>query len=148
MNPETPIPKIDVGKYAGTPVDQLPNSYLRWMITQDFPKALLDVAHRKLKESDYNDLHINISRHAIDMFSKRFWHLWADSKDTFPPDEGLATFVAKLAQEAWEKGDDVSKHRHSKDGVVKKYQGICFVFGINPNFPEYRDVTTVMDNTD
>ena len=136
---------MKVGRYAGIPVDKLPNSYLRWLITQEgFPKNILEAAKHKLEESDYNDIYLNVSRHAIDMFSKRFWRLWADSEDSFPPDEGLATFIAKFAQEAWDKGEDISKHRHQDDGIVKDWQGIKWVFRVNQNFPDYRDVITVM----
>lgn len=138
-----------VGRYAGKPVESLPNSYLRWVLGQDFPKIILEAAKEKLSKSDYNDLHINVSRHTIDMFSKRFLHLWnAHIIMVGDKGDGLATFIAKLSQEAWEKGIDISKHRHQDDGVVKNYQGIRWVFGINSNYPDYRDVITVMPNED
>ncbi|KKK92168.1 hypothetical protein LCGC14_2705630 [marine sediment metagenome] len=137
-------PIIIVGRYAGTPIDKLPNSYLRWMITQDFPKDWLEAARKKLKESDYNDLHLNVSRHAIDMFSKRFIDRWLNSESSRSDGDGLATYMAKLAEKAWEKGKDVSKKRHKDDGIVKEYLGIKWVFGVNPNYPDYKDVITVM----
>ena len=74
------IPVMEVGRYAGMPVDRLPNSYLRWIITQDFPKNILEVAKKKLEASNYNDFHLNISRHTIDMFSKRFIGQWLQSE--------------------------------------------------------------------
>lgn len=142
----TPIPKMEVGRYAGNPIDQLPNSYLRWIIGQDFPKPILDAAKTKLSQSDYNDLYLHVSRHAIDMFSKRFLFKWLQSEnDKGDAGDGLATFITKRAQEAWERGEDVSKHRHQDDGVVKALGGIQWVFGVNPNFPDYRDVITVME---
>lgn len=144
-----PIPVITVGRYAGTPIDQLPNSYLRWMITQDFPKDWLACAKRKLEESDYNDLYLHVSRHTIDMFSKRFLFKWIQSENNKGDDgDGLATYVAKQAEEAWDKGTDVSKHRHETDGIVKEYKDIKWVFGVNPNFPDYRDVITVMQSNE
>src|SRR3990172_2144006 len=73
-------PVITLGKYAGKRIDTLPNSYLRWMITQDFPKEWMDCAKEKLEQSDHSDLNLNISRHAIDMFSKRFLTLWIQSE--------------------------------------------------------------------
>ena len=140
------MPKMSVGRYAGTPVDQLPNSYLRWLITQDFPMDIIDAAEGKLKESDYNDLYLNVSRHAMDMFSKRFLERWIQSeKCKGEKGEGFATFVAKYAQEAWDNGIDVSKHRHQDDGVVKEWKGIKWVFGINQNCPDYKDVITIME---
>lgn len=140
------IPKINVGRYAGTPIDKLPNSYLRWMMSQDFPKEWLDYAHKKLEQSTYNDIHLNISRHAIDMFSKRFLALWIQSESQKGNGgDGIASFIAKLAQEAWEKGTDISKHRHQNDGIIKIWMNIKWVFNVNPDFPDYRDVITIME---
>lgn len=137
------VPKITVGRYAGTPIDKLPNSYLRWMIGQDFPKAWLEIARKKLEQSDYNDTYLSVSRHAIDMFSKRFLDRWLKTEARKDGD-GLATFLVKQAEQAWEKGADVSKRRHQDDGIVKEWEGIRYVFGVNPNFPDYKDVITVM----
>jgi len=139
------IPTITVGRYAGTKIDTLPNSYLRWMLTQDFPKPWLDCAKEKLDESDYSNLHLNITRHAIDMFSKRFINIWLnDVRVKGDEADGLGTFIAKLAEEAWEKGDDISKRRHLSDGIVKSYLGITFVFVVSERFPKYKDVITIM----
>lgn len=148
MDAKKKVPVINVGRYAGTPIDQLPNSYLRWMITQDFPKLWLDCAREKLAQSDYNDLYLHVSRHAIDMFSKRFLHIWLPEARKGEEGQGIASFIATLAQEAWENGEDVSKKRHQDDGVVMLWKGIKFVFGVNPNFTDYRDVITVMDGTE
>lgn len=138
-------PVITVGRYAGTPIDQLPNSYLRWMLTQNFPKIWLEAAEKKLMQSDYNDLHLHVSRHALDMFSKRFIHIWTKNEARKGDDcMGIASYVAWLANEAWEKGEDISKRRHQDDGIVRELNGIRFVFVVNPNFPEYKSVITVM----
>lgn len=147
---EKNIPKMIVGKYAGTPVRQLPSSYLRWMLTQDFPADIMNAAKEKLEESDdYNDLFLNVSRHALDMFSKRFLHKWMMSEGHKGEDAvGLATFIATLAQEAWNKGKDISKHRHQNDGVIREWEGIRWVYGINPNYPDYKEIITVMDDID
>lgn len=145
---ESKPPVITVGRYSGTPIDKLPNSYLRWMITQDFSKAWLDAARKKLVESDYNDLYLSVSRHAIDMFSKRFINEWVKSEGQKEDGKGLATYMAIQAEKAWEKGTDVSKKRHKDDGIVKDYMGIKWVFGVNPNYPDYRDVITVMASSD
>lgn len=148
INPVTreTIPAMPVGRYAGCPVDELPNSYLRWVITQNFPKVVLEAAKKKLDGSAYNDLYLNVSRHALDMFSKRFLHDWVThlSKKGDEAD-GIATFLVKLAQEAWEKGEDSTRKRHQDDGVMRDWKGIRFVFGVNPNFSDYKDVITVMD---
>lgn len=141
------VPKITVGRYAGTPIDQLPNSYLRWMLNQKFPKEWLDIARRKLKQSPYHNEYLTISRHAYDQFSLRFIERWqrymADPATGVNPD-GIGTFVTKLAENAWREGRDVSKRRHQDDGVVKEWEGIRWVFGVSPTFPDYKELITVM----
>src|SRR3990167_7984305 len=141
----TKEPTMEVGRYAGKKISTLPNSYLRWIIGQDFPKEILEAAKEKLSQSDYNDLYLHVSRHALDMFSKRFLFKWLQNEnDKGDAGDGLASYVAKRAQEAWERGEDISLHRHQDDGVVKLWGGVKWVFGVNPNFPDYRDVITVM----
>jgi hypothetical protein len=115
------------------------------MMGQDFPKQWLECAKEKLANSDFDDTYLSLSRHAIDMFSKRFIRLWEAANFKLDETVGLATFMVNLAQEAWDKGEDVSKHRHDKDGVIKAYKGIKWVFNVNPKFPDYKDVITVME---
>jgi len=142
------IPKITVGRYAGTPIDQLPNSYLRWMMTQDFPKEWLDIADRKLKQSHWNDEYLNVSRHAIDTFSLRFLDKWVKFNEVRQAEGesplGLGTFITQCAKNAWERGVDISKHRHQEDGIVKEFEGQKWVFGLNYAYPDYKEVITVM----
>ena len=136
---------MNVGKYVGVPIDQLPNSYLRWMIGQKFPKEWLEIAKRKLESSDWNDEYIHVTRHALDMFSKRFISRWATMQIEHGNDgPGIATYVATLAQEAWEKGRNISKYRHQDDGTTKVLDGIKWVFAVNSQFPDYREVVTIM----
>lgn len=139
------VPKINVGRYAGTPIDQLPNSYLRWMLTQKFPKDWLEVAKRKLAASPYSNDYLSISRHAFDQFSLRFLDRWQAYLGTEQvKHDGMGTFIAKEAERAWSEGIDRSKRRHQDDGVVKELDGIKWVFGVSPTFPDYKDLITVM----
>lgn len=124
-------------------MDKLPNSYLRWMVTQEFPKEWLDFAKEKLAKSSFDNRDINISRHAIDMFSTRFINLWLNSIER-TNNMGIGTFVAILAQDAWDKGKDTSQHRTKDDGLRRDYAGMRFVFNVSPHFPEYKDVITIM----
>lgn len=148
MSYKKQVPRMTVGKYAGTPIDALPNSYLRWMMGQKFPKEWLEIAKRKLEASDWNDDYLHVTRHAIDMFSKRFLDNWlAVCKlriEAGMDAEGLATYVTKFADAAWKEGKDVSKNRHQDDGITKLYSGIKWVFKVNHDFPDYREVITVM----
>ncbi len=137
------VPKINVGRYAGTPVDQLPSSYLRWMLSQDFPKAWLDIAREKLKESPYSSEYLSVSRHTYDQFSLRFLHKWEERADKTI---GLGTFIVKEAERAWEQGIDVSKRRHQDDGILKELDDIVWVFNVSPQFPDYKDIITCYPN--
>ena len=137
---------MPVGKYAGKPIDQLPISYLRWMLMQDFPKELLDAAKRKVDASHYSNEYVSVSRHAVDMFSLRFLDRWTRFNAPLHSTKqlGIGTYIARLAQAAWDEGKDVSKHRHQDDGIVKELDGIKFVFATSEHFPDYKDVVTVM----
>ena len=135
---------MEVGKYAGKRVDQLPNSYLRWLVMQDFEPEILAAAQKKLSQSAYDNTYLNVSRHALDMFSTRFINRWLES-ESYKNKMGLATFVTKYAEAAWSFGEDVSKNRHQDDGIVKEYEGIRFVFAVSEAFPDYKDVITIME---
>lgn len=140
MSHSRKIPIINVGKYAGTPIDQLPNSYLRWMLTQNFPDEWIKIAKEKLKESPYSNDSISISRHAYDQYSLRFINRFNSRRNK---NMGFGTFIAKEANHAWKKGKDVSKHRHKDDGTLKEYMGIIWVFNISKTFRDYKDVITI-----
>jgi len=127
---------MPVGRYAGKVVDSLPNSYLRWIITQDFSEEIMEIARNKIKDSSYNSDHIAISRHTYDQYSMRFIDRWKIHTT------GFGTFVVQEAERAWEQGVDVSKHRHKDDGVLKELEGIVWVFRVSPQFPEYKEVIT------
>ena len=98
-------PIMTVGKYKGVSLDKVPNSYLRWMLSQEFPKELVEFAHKKVSESEYFNEHISLSRHSIDMFSKRFIAYWnSHVRVQGEAADGLATFIAKMALKAWNEG--------------------------------------------
>ena len=139
-------PVLTVGKYSGVSIDKVPMSYLRWMILQDFPKEWVEFAKKKLSKSDYNNSQLEVSRHALDMFSKRFSSRWAQHMiETADRGDGIATYVTKLAQTAWDRGMDISKHRHQDDGITKEWEGIRWVFMVSPHFSEYKQVITIME---
>ena len=136
---------MTVGRYAGTPIDKLPNSYLRWMLTQDFPKLFKDAAEKKLGASQHNDIYLNVTRHTLDMFSKRFLHLWLKEEGRKADGVGIATFVARLADEAWRNGEDTSLHRHQDDGLRRDWNGLRWVYQVAEGYPDFKDVITVME---
>lgn len=134
-------PVMPVGRYAGTKVSQLPVSYCRWIIMQKFGRDITEAAKKKVDASAYSDVHLSITRHALDMFSLRFLDYWLQS-EAHSQGMGLASFVAEYAERAWAQGKDVSKNRHEDDGIVKELLEMRFVFAVSQEFPEYREVIT------
>jgi uncharacterized protein (DUF3820 family) len=127
------------GRFRGMAVKQIPNSYLRWLITvDDVPEQIREEAKLKLEESDYDNTDIEITRHALDMFSKRFLHKWTDKKI------GLASFVAQMSMEALTKGKMLSDERPWGRGVKFFYDDIVWVFTWNEQLPEFKALITIM----
>lgn len=133
---------MPVGKYAGVAIDKLPLSYCRWIVSQKFDEDILKAAKRKVDQSLYSKHDINVSRHAIDMFSIRHIELWINRGTKTKI--GLGTFLAELAEEAWNKGLNISKERYEDDGIIKLYKDIKFVFSQNEMFPQFKELVTVM----
>lgn len=138
------MPTMPVGKFKGVRIDRLPNAYLRWVVKQNFSAAICKAAKKKLGSSEFYNEPINVTRHALDMYSKRFIDKWLETDWHTNEAPGLATFIAIKAKEAWLQGKDVSRHRHQEDAVVKEFLGVQWVFGVDPHHPEYLDVITVM----
>ena len=138
---QTEIPVITVGKYAGTKVDALPMSYLRWMLGQDFPEEWKQIARSKLGTDVMTKTQqVEVSRHAIDRFSLRHIQHWESRTNS---KTGMGTFLTEMAEKALLEGTDISKKRTKDDGQIFLYEGIKFVF-TNPNEP-IRTLITVMD---
>lgn len=128
-----------MGKYKGLKINQAPNSYLRWMLSQEFPEEWMEIAREKLAASHFDSTSsIEVSRHALDMFSVRFIDKWNEREDK---KIGIATFLAHLADEAVKNGKDITKKRRSDEGQIFDYKGIKFV--VTPNEP-LKTVITVM----
>ena len=128
------------GRYKGVPVVKIPNSYLRWLINQPgIPEIIKQEAAKKLENSDFDNTDIDISRHAIDMFSKRFLSKWENRKI------GIATSVAHLAIEALTKGKLLIDERNIDKGIKMYFDGIIWVFNWDDIFPQYKTLITVIE---
>lgn len=127
------------GKYQGMAVKSIPNSYLRWLITiDDVSEEIKKEAEEKLEASDYDSTDIQITRHAIDMFSKRFLEKWSDKKI------GIATFVTRFAVDALAKGLMVTDQRPWGRGIKYFYDDMVWVFNWDDKYPEHKSLITIM----
>lgn len=120
-------PKMQFGKYKGTKVSDLPNSYLKWMLGQKFPEELLAIAREKLSTNKTVSHDLEVTRHAVDKFSLLYLGLWKQA----PYREyglGLASYIAHVAMQAFHEGTDVSRKRHKDENVTKELNGIKYVF--------------------
>lgn len=127
------------GRYKGIAVKKIPNSYLRWLLTvPSIPKIIREEAENKLRSSDFDSTDIQISRHAVDMFSKRFINKWADRKI------GIGTFLAHMAIDAINKGIIVNDDRNIGKGISIYYDNIVWVFTWPKESPDFKSLITVM----
>lgn len=127
------------GKFKGMAVKSIPNSYLRWLITiEDVPDVVREEAKLKLEISDFDNTDIEITRHALDMFSKRFLYKWTDRS------VGLGTFVANMSIEAQTKGRMIADNRPWGKGVKFFYDDIIWVLTWHEDLPQFKSLITVM----
>lgn len=122
----------------------LPVNYLRWLLTQsEIPPEILAIAKEKVDASiEKSEDYIDVSRHALDKFSLMFLDRWKNDSRGL----GLGSYVARIAQEAFEIGKDISKRRHKDDGLVRELNGIRYVYKQSKEYPEYLQVITIMDD--
>lgn len=120
-------PILKVGKYSGVPIDQVPMSYLRWMITQDFDKELVAWAKKKVGDSvKTSGAQVDVTRHAYDKYSLYFIDKWIHRRDSTL---GFGSFLANEAHFALKLGKDTSRpKRFAKDTHEVYYNGVKWVF--------------------
>ena len=134
-------PILNFGKFNGVAIDKVPNSYLRWILTQDFPKEYIYWAKKKLSKNPTDKFEITITRHAIDSFSLRFLDHWISYNELNLSSVGLGSYLAKTGLEAFVNGKDISRKRHEEEEIMKEYKGIKWVFNRDG---EEKIVITVM----
>ena len=110
----------------------------------------MEIARKKVEATNTGySSKTHVTRHALDMFSLRFLHFWIDQRRE-NPQLGFASFVVKMADEAWVHGVKHRQPRHKDDGITKEYKDIVWVFVQSAEFPEYLEVITCypMDDAD
>jgi hypothetical protein len=87
-------------KHAGERIQRVPASYLMWMVGASagpWQIAQLELDRRSIKLPT-----VEVSHHAIDSASLRIRRTWHETREK---EEGLYTWLARMTEEAIEKGE-------------------------------------------
>lgn len=123
----------DFGKHRGIPYTRVPASYLKWMVSAAHP--LSDIAQAELTRRGTTTPDMDISGHAIDRASiscRKIWH------QTRREEEGLHSWLARVAREAMDAGQVNAKGRH-------EYIGMQFAFEMDGAWPVLKTVMRARD---
>lgn len=118
----------DFGRHKGVPYTRVPVSYLTWMVGNNHSKA--DIAAAELKRRGTTTPDLDVSGHAIDRASlscRRTWH------ETKRQDEGLHSWLCRVAREALEAKDVDDKGRY-------RHLGMRFAFEFEGKWPVLKTV--------
>lgn len=118
--------KINFGKHNGERFTRLPISYLKWLINAGCP--MTKYAESELVRRGTIMHEIEISSHAINKASLRFFNKWLKEKGE---EEGFYTWLHKLACDALKNGE--------KRGDKIVYNRMRFVFEYG-TFPVLKSV--------
>lgn len=113
--------RMPSGRHKGELITRVPVGYLKWMVNSGHPRGDYAAAELARRGTITPTLDVS-SGHAIDrasIFARRVW------KQTRTKDEGLYSWLCRVAAEALQKPeDDQGRHRHlgfnfvfEKDGV-------------------------------
>ena len=81
-------------------------------------------AEAELLRRGHTDLPIDVSMHAIDGASNRYWKVWIQNRRA---EQGLASWLKEISIQAYIKGVPVNDN-----SLVREYQGITFSFQVTP----------------
>lgn len=104
MTVDTHGVKIQFGRHIGELFTRLPVSYLKWMVNDGVRQS--ELASAELERRGTVTPELEISHHAIDRASTRLEHVW--KKDRIDPDEGVYTWLHRVAVRAWKDGERMS----------------------------------------
>lgn len=132
---------MPVGRFKGVPVDKLPLHYCRWILTQKFPKEIIDIVKAKVEASAVKGPNIDVTLHAIDKFSLIADEMWRN--DGKRNNIGISAYLRGLAVSSMVLGTDISLNRHEEDSRRYLYRGLVFCIAWNDERPQYKELVTV-----
>lgn len=112
---------VNFGKHKGTPWTQIPISYLKWLINEGtgWSGRAYEELHRRGAILEHD---LELSGHAIDRVSTRFWRLYLQTRRT-PDDaepEGIYSWLLRMAGQA--------KDRMKLQDERIEFNGMIFIF--------------------
>ena len=126
---------VRFGKYEGERLTRVPVGYLKWAITNDCmgPVELAAGVMVPMHEASKAEIErrgerlegIEISLHAVDRASLHFLPKFRLEHRT---NEGLASWLARNALQAWAEREALPGVRHEGENWKVPYCGITFVF--------------------
>ncbi len=114
-------------RHPNTLITRVPVSYLKWMINVDHQEA--DYAKAELERRGTTTPTLDVSNHAIDRVSLHSLKTWERTRNE---DEGLASWLHRMAQEALE-------HNDTQNGKFI-HQGMALVFEMDGEWPVLKTV--------
>lgn len=121
---------VPVGKHAGELITRVPVSYLRYVVREGLTLAPIAEAEIVRRGTILPDLDITL--HAVDRASVKLRRLWLATQLT--KDEGIATWLARMAAEALTMGVRIG------DGPIM-YLGCKFAFDLEGRWPLLKTVS-------
>lgn len=121
---------VDFGRHKGTPYTRMPIGYLKWMVNSAHSKQAIAAAELKRRGTITPEL--DLSGHAIDRASTNPYTMHR-YKETMRPDEGIYSWLARMAAEARAHNDVDHKGRFN-------YAGLRFAFEEGQHWPVLKTV--------
>ena len=118
---------IEFGKHRGERWTRLPVSYLRWL-ANEAPEWSATANAELERRGTLLSRDVELSSHAVDRASLRCRKIW---HETSQPDEGLYSWLVRMATEALAKCGEQEKVR---------YNGLKLVFAFGAYYPVLKSV--------
>ena len=127
---------MPAGIHKGERITRIPVGYLKWMVNSRHTHA--DIAAAELARRGTTTPDLDVSGHALDRASllcRKQWH------DTRRKDEGLHSWLCRVAREALDRDTLNKRGRHV-------HVGLQFVFETETVWPVLKTVMPVRKNSD
>lgn len=103
---------VDFGRHKGKRWTRIPVGYLFWMVSSKHSHA--ETARREIERRGSVVPTLDVSTHAIDRASFRLMDEW---RQTRRDEEGLASWLSRMAREALDYGKQVNANRYDHAGI-------------------------------